>query len=556
MHRKRTKVERFWEILPGAMFWGVFLGAIILSIYKPFLAATIIVLYDLYWLLKACNTAIHLIWSYRTFRVFVRINWLEYLEKLETPEGLLAVLRAHGEKEKAYFARKYFRREANRIESASKRMGGIFWNYKDFYHLVVVPFVDESIEVLEGTLEAIANSSYPLDKLIIVLASEERAGSKAADTAAKIKEKFEGKFYKFYVTVHPDGLEGEIKGKSANATWAVQQVVALLPGLDITVDKVLVANFDSDTIIHPQYFARVMYEFLTVEKPYRTSYQPIEIYNNNIWDSPAIVRVSSVSSSFWQFTESSRPDRMRTFSSHSMSLKALLDVGYWKKDIVNEDAYIYWQCYMHYKTDYYVAPLFIPVSMDTCLAESWWVTLKNLFKQKRRWAYNVEYYPHLVPKLFTMMLRGPRRFDVFLKTYQYIEGNFNWSSSSLLIVLGGLLPLYLGGGAFINTVTAYQLPIMTKYILRGSMVFLIFSIYINMILLPPRPAKYGPWRSVAMYLQWILVPISSIVFGSMPAVEAQTRLMLGKYLEFFVTPKARLGENTGLKMKEMQIDLK
>jgi hypothetical protein len=72
-----------------------------------------------------------------------------------------------------------------------------------------------------------------------------------------------------------------------------------------------------------------------------------------------------------------------------------------------------------------------------------------------------------------------------------------------------------------------------------------------MVLLPPRPKKYSVWRSVMMYVQWVFVPFVSVIFGSLPAVEAQTRLMLGQYLEFWVTPKARKGENTGLTMREM-----
>lgn len=547
MYRKRTFKERLWEIVPGLTFWAVFFGAIILSIYQPVWAALFIICFDLYWVLKAVNVASHLVASYRKFRFFVTIDWLDYTQRLQDLPEFLKYLDRQGQETAFALRKRFFNQELARLKGifADKNVP----NYQNFYHLILIPFTDESFEVLDSTFNALTQTNYPKERVLIILAREGRVGQPATDVSAKIAEKYRSHFYKFFQTSHPDGLPGEILGKSSNASFAVQSILPELENLQINIDQVLISTFDSDTIVHPQYFARVMYEFLTAKKPYRSSFQPVAIYNNNIWDSPAIIRVVSVSNSFWQFTESSRPDRLRTFSSHTMTLRALAEVGFWQKDIVNEDGYIYWQCYLHYKGDYQVVPLFIPISLDTCLADTVWQTLKNQYKQKRRWAYNVEYYPHLVPAL----LKSKAPFwDRLYKLWQYAEGNFNWATASLLIAVLGRLPLYLGGNAFNQSVVGYNLPKITVILLNIALVFLIFSVYINLVLLPPRPKKYSAWRSVMMYVQWVFVPLVSVVFGSLPAVDAQTRLMFGQYLEFWVTPKARKGENTALTMKEMQ----
>ncbi len=552
MFRKRTFTERLWEIIPGLQFWVVFISAFIFSFYRPVWAAIFIICFDLYWLLKAINVATHLLSSYFKFQLFVTIDWLEYVKKLGNFKEYIAFLSHELKNATGKESKTYYTQELGRIQKlANKNLPGA--DFSNFYHLILIPFYDESFEVLDSTLSALSGSNYPKDRLMILLASEERAGQPAQDIAHKIKEKYGSQFAQFFITAHPDGLEGEIKGKSANACFAVKAVLPDLERLGIGVKQVLVSNFDSDTIVHPHYFARVMYEFLTAENPYRSSFQPIAIYNNNIWDSPAIIRVVSVSNSFWQFTESSRPDRLRTFSSHTMTLQALIEVGFWKKDIINEDGYIYWQCYLHYNGDYQVIPLFVPISLDTCLANSTWQTLINQYKQKRRWAYNVEYYPHLILPL--LKSKAPM-WDKLYKLYQYAEGNFNWATASILISILGWLPLFLGGDAFKNSVIGYNLPFATKTLMTTATFLLIFSVYINLVLLPPRPKRYSVWRSIMMYLQWFLVPIASVIFGSLPAIEAQTRLMMGWYLEFWVTPKARKGENTGLTMKEMQSNAK
>jgi hypothetical protein len=42
-----------------------------------------------------------------------------------------------------------------------------------------------------------------------------------------------------------------------------------------------------------------------------------------------------------------------------------------------------------------------------------------------------------------------------------------------------------------------------------------------------------------MFFQWLILPFSIIIFGAIPGLESQTRLMINKRLGFFVTPKSR-----------------
>ncbi len=120
-----------------------------------------------------------------------------------------------------------------------------------------------------------------------------------------------------------------------------------------------------------------------------------------------------------------------------------------------------------------------------------------------------------------------------------IEGYWSWATNSLMILFLGWLPLILGSSNFNQSMVLYNLPQTTRYILTIGMVGIIFSFYLAILLLPPRPPNYGRFKYVFFVLQWLLVPINMIFFGSFPALEAQTRWMLGKYLGFWSVPKIR-----------------
>jgi cellulose synthase/poly-beta-1,6-N-acetylglucosamine synthase-like glycosyltransferase len=310
-----------------------------------------------------------------------------------------------------------------------------------------------------------------------------------------------------------------------------------LQSAGIPFEDVLVSAFDSDTTVAPNYFALLTYEFLTADKPFQASYQPMPMFHNNIWDTPAIARVIATSSSFWQLVEASRPDRLITFSSHSMSLKTLVDVGFWRVDIIPDDSHIFWQGFLHFNGDYRTLPIFTTVSMDAVLGETYFKTLVAQYKQKRRWAWGVSEMALVFPEFIKR--KTIPLWKRLLYAERLVEGHYFWATASIMIAILGWLPLIIGGPRFGSTVLAVNLPFLTKTIMTTATFFLFFSIYINMIMLPPRPQGYSRWKSVSMIVQWVFTPIVSSVFGSMPAVDAQTRLMFGKYMEFYVTPKIR-----------------
>uniref|UniRef100_A0A7V3J9P9 Uncharacterized protein n=1 Tax=candidate division CPR3 bacterium TaxID=2268181 RepID=A0A7V3J9P9_UNCC3 len=123
-----------------------------------------------------------------------------------------------------------------------------------------------------------------------------------------------------------------------------------------------------------------------------------------------------------------------------------------------------------------------------------------------------------------------------LLLWRQFEGHYSWATASLLLALSGWLPFALNP-AFRSTVLAYNLPSLARLLLGLTWVGILISTYISLGLLPPRPKEYGFWKMFEMYIQWALTPITAIFFGSIPAVDAQTRMMLGKPLGFRVTKK-------------------
>ncbi len=504
-NKKDRLIYRFFEILPGVLAWLTLVFIIIFSFIWPVAIAIFIILFDVYWFIKTVYLSLHLRIAFGRMRQTIKTNWLQRLNELQTTNYELQTIKS----------------------------------WEDIYHLILLPTYKEGAEVISSALDSLINSTYPKNRIIVVIAQEERAGKDFNDAVThELLSKYRNSFMKIAMIQHPANLPGELAGKGSNIAWAGKRAkTEIIDALDIGHDHVLVSAFDVDTVVFPEYFGRLTYVFLTTPNPLRASYQPVPFYTNNIWEAPTFARVVAFSSTFWHTIKQERMESDTTFSSHSMPLQVLIDVDFWQNNMVSEDSRIFWQCFLRYDGRYQVVPLYYPVSMDANVAPTFWRTMINIYKQQRRWGYGVENVPYFMFGFYKNKAIGFGK--KVLLTTTMLERFWSWATNAIMIFLLGWLPVIVGGSEFNKTVLSFNLPFITRAIMTFAMLGLITSAILTIFILPPRPPQYGRKRHVWMVLQWILFPATTILLGSLPGLEAQTRLMLGKYMGFWVTPKIR-----------------
>ena len=485
------RLYRFLEIVPGVAAWGTLIGIVWTSIYASFFAAYFIIAFAIYWVLKTIFLSYHVQYNWKRLRHHMSLDWSSLIER---------------------------------------------FTYDDYRHLVVFPFYEEPYEVLERAVKGLIEANYDPKKLIVVLAAEGCIGKEAVDKAARIASEFASQFGDFVVTIHPDNIKGEIAGKGSNVHYALHEVhTTVITPQQIPHKKIIVSIFDVDTVIYPDYFNCLIWHFMTAKHPYKSAFQPVPLFTNNLWEAPAVSRVVAMSSTFWQMIMQERPDKAATFSSHSVSYQALYEIGYGQANVVSEDSRIYWNLLLANGGYFDVVSLSYPIVMDATTAASTWGTIKNIYKQHRRWTYGVENWCYLVyhfTKNKSIPLR--RRWTIAL---QQGEGYWSLVTNPIMLFILGWAPIFLGTREFHETVLSYELPIMVRNLLTVAMLGLVFSSIIALSLTPPRPEGQNRFKYIVMALQWIMVPITMIVFSAIPGLDAQTRLMLGRYMGFWVTPK-------------------
>ena len=110
---------------------------------------------------------------------------------------------------------------------------------------------------------------------------------------------------------------------------------------------------------------------------------------------------------------------------------------------------------------------------------------------------------------------------------------------AILLTILGRLPLWFADEEVRRSSLFFNTPHVLQYLMTLSMVGLVISMILSMLILPRKPESHPPHRYLYMVLQWLLVPVSLVLFSAFPCIDAVTHLMLGNYLGFNVSAKKR-----------------
>jgi len=496
-HALRQFGARFFEATPGAITW-VMLAApawipIVFKLPGAIFVATAVLIFDVYWLLRSVTVVAGVWESLRRLKRDMSTDWLALC----------------------------------RQDQATGKMDPL-----QYFHLTVVPTYTEPYHVLERTVQAIVDSNYP-DELKLVGIITRETDKPGWENVARLREKFGGRVRGFYHIKDP--LEpGIVVGKSAAMNWGGRWMVRVLTDEGFDLSKVLITDLDSDYQVHPQYFAWISWHH--VREPLRdyVIWQPVPLFHNNIWQVPMAVRIMSASTSQWQMFLHSRPQRLVAFSSYTCSLDFVHKVGYWDKDVIPEDSRFYWKAFFTFGERFSVKSVYLPIYGDSPKSRDYASTHMSQYNQIKRWAWGITDVPYVMARFFKhpeipVWLRFRRFMNLFLN-------HLNWIFLPVLLLFGASVPIWVSVD-FSLTDMGQLLWSTSGLLLAITLSTVVFFIYFEMSLLPPKPAEWPRWKRLAIYGQYFLYPMVGLVLSVLPALEAHTRLLFGRYLEYRVTEK-------------------
>lgn len=486
--RYPVKTRRFLELIPGIFSWTIILSPIWGSLLIPYVIAYFILFFDVFWLYKSFSLVITTYIASKKIRLAEKQDW----QKLAKQQ-------------------------------------------KDFdkvNHIIIIPNYKENVTKLKSSIESIVSQTFPLKRLFVVLAMEQRE-KEAKDKAQTLINQFKGKFGGIFATYHLDVI-GEVKGKSSNEAYGGKAAYErLIKKGVVDINFATVSSVDADSIFDKQYFSYLTYKFLRDPNRYNKFWQSANVNYNNFWAVPAPIRVISFFGSLWRTAVLIQKDRLMSHSTYSLSFYMLKEIGYWDVDVIPEDYRIFFKAFYKLGGNVWVEPIFLKTSMDAPLSVSYLKSLKNKYNQERRWSWGVSDDPLFIKWWLTVPNVPFGRKTIML--FNVLVDHFLWPVNWFIITIAANIMPFINP-VFLRTTLGYNLPRLAGLILTFCL-FAILAMIIIDLKNRPKHLQSSRLRHFLFTLEFVLLPIVGFFLSTLPALISHTQLMLGKRLEYKVTEK-------------------
>ena len=484
-------ILRLLEILPGFVSWNLILLPYWGVFVFPNFVAYMILFFNIYWFYQSLQIAITATLSHLRIQAAMVYDWMSDVRS--------------------------------------------FPDWEKVHHIIVIPTYKEPLHILERTLDSIKAQTFPGSQISVVLAMETKENeTDRKEKVNSLKKTFKGCFGNLFITVHTL-VSGEMAGKASNerfaAIWAKEELV---DKKKMDIDYITVTSCDADHVYHPNHFACLAYKFLDNPKRHLYFWQPAVMFYNNIWKLPALTRVPNTLASIWNLSQLPRIDRLINQQNYSLSLKLLDDVGYWDPDKIPEDWGIFFKAFYKKQGAVEVSPIYLPLFADAVEATTFRKTLVNQYQQIKRWAWGVSDTPWIIKSYF--LTPNVPWINKTMRLIHVTWSHFLWPVNWFFITIG-LTVSTLINPAFGRTALGYTVPKISSAILTISLLFLLVMIFLDRFYKPKRPKEFPLWRALLTPFEFVLMPVSGFFFSALPGLDAHTRLMLGKYIQYKVTEK-------------------
>ncbi|HVO43317.1 MAG TPA: hypothetical protein VMT34_11870 [Aggregatilineales bacterium] len=420
-----------------------------------------------------------------------------------------------------------------RVEYERRRTAdSLAWD--DVLHVIAIPNHREELSILRQTLDRLAMQPLAKTQVAVVMAME--AGEPSSTTKADaLRAEYASKFRHFVVTLHPKGLSSELQGKSANEAWAIRSVKRqLVADMGYDIDRIIITICDADSLIHPHFIDCLTCLFATSDRRHATVWQAPIRYHSNIWDiHPALGLVHAYSAA-WELAYLAAPwwDPM-PISTYSLSMRMADEVGYWDTDVIAEDWHMFIKCFFRRGGKLQLGRIYLPFSGHAVTGDTFLEACKNRYSQTLRHAWGAKEIGYTIGQ----MIERPE--VSFWRSLQLVlrvaHDSVMASAGIIMLTLGTGLPLLLHP----TLLTSQMLPVVIVLQVVSVVVALLGMVFwrIDLSLRPPRPHPWTVKEAILTLLSFPLLPILTLIFMTVPVMQAQTRLLLGMPIQYRVARK-------------------